>query len=209
MPFVNSASTVGEHAHLRRRFAQTFAYAGIEGGRDWVSSTRRWRGRRCRRTRRRAARGRGRAADATAGRAVGRELEARGARGCGAPWRGAQRQRSGAWGRRTEGTPGRSSRTFFASAFASPVGADATGRRGRRGDHRAAGQVTLVLTADALRPGAGPPWADGTIDQDDDDVISARVLAHECLHLRRLATFHRRRLLRDLRRLRDQLNLPF
>ena len=70
-------------------------------------------------------------------------------------------------------------------------------------------EVTLVLTADALRPGAAPPWTDGTIDQDDDDVISARVLAHQCLHLRRLATFHRRRLLRELRRLRDQLDLPF
>jgi hypothetical protein len=70
-------------------------------------------------------------------------------------------------------------------------------------------EVTLVLTSDALRPGAAPPWADGTLDQDDDDVITARVLAHECLHLRRLLAAYRRRLHQRLRRLRSQLDLPF
>ena len=68
-------------------------------------------------------------------------------------------------------------------------------------------EVTLVLTADALRPGAAPPCDDGTLDEDD--VITARVLAHECLHLRRLLASHRRRLHQNLRRLRSQLDLPF
>ena len=70
-------------------------------------------------------------------------------------------------------------------------------------------EVTLLLTADSLRPGANPPWADGSADLDDDDVITARVLAHECLHLRRLLASFRRRLHNNLRHQRQQIQESF
>ena len=70
-------------------------------------------------------------------------------------------------------------------------------------------EVSLVLTADVLRPGADPPWMDPEQHDEADDVITARVLAHECLHLRRLLASFRRRLTNNLRRHRKQIDLPF
>ena len=70
-------------------------------------------------------------------------------------------------------------------------------------------EVALVLTADALRPGLDPPWADPRGDPDDEDSITARVLAHECLHLRRLLASYRRRLRANLRRSHKSLDSLF
>jgi hypothetical protein len=69
-------------------------------------------------------------------------------------------------------------------------------------------EVTLVLTADALRPGHSPPWA-APCDEEEADSITARVLAHECLHLRRLLATYRRRLRAHLARSRMSLDFPF
>jgi len=69
-------------------------------------------------------------------------------------------------------------------------------------------EVALVLTADALRPGAAPPFVD-PCEEEDEDAITARVLAHECLHLRRLLVTYRRRLRVNLRRTHQNFDLPF
>lgn len=58
-------------------------------------------------------------------------------------------------------------------------------------------EVALVLASDVLHPASSPPWLDLS---DYDGVRNARVLAHECLHLRRLLASYRSRLLRNLRR---------
>ncbi len=60
-------------------------------------------------------------------------------------------------------------------------------------------EVALVVTADALRPGRTAPWV-GPCQEEHEDAITATVLAHECLHLRRLLASYRRRLRAHLRR---------
>jgi hypothetical protein len=61
-------------------------------------------------------------------------------------------------------------------------------------------EVALVLTADALRSGLDPTWAHPHSEDEDENSITARVLAQECHHLRRLLAAHRRRLRAHLRR---------